>query len=233
MNDYKNKKRNLIERLNSGPVICAEGFLFEAERRGYLASGEFVPELALENPEALKNIHIDFQHAGSDVVEAFTYKGHREKMRIIGKEDLLEPLNRAALRIAKEVADNPGEGKEKNLLAGNISNTNIWDPKDKDKQNEVRSMFAEMVGWSLDEGADFVMVKPGMPYLDIIKLIKDTFKIPVFAYQVSGEYSLIKNSIDNKILKEEVIIESLISFKRAGANAIVSYYADRVNDLIK
>ena len=113
------KKRGLLERLNSETVICAEGFLFEAERRGYLASGEFVPELALENPEALKNIHVDFQHAGSDVVEAFTYNGHREKMRVIGKEDLLEPLNRAALKIAKEVADYPGEGKEKNLLAGN------------------------------------------------------------------------------------------------------------------
>jgi len=151
------KKRGLIERLENESVICAEGFLFEAERRGYLASGEFVPELALENPEALRNIHIDFQHAGSDVVEAFTYNGHREKMRVIGKEDLLEPLNRAALRIAKEVADNPGAEKEKNLLAGNISNTNIWDIKDKDKQNEVRSMFAEMVGWSVDEGADFVV----------------------------------------------------------------------------
>ena len=86
------KKRGLIERLKNESVICAEGFLFEAERRGYLASGEFVPELALENPEALRNIHIDFQHAGSDVVEAFTYNGHREKMRVIGKEDLLEPL---------------------------------------------------------------------------------------------------------------------------------------------
>lgn len=150
-------KRGLLERLNSGTVICAEGFLFEAERRGYLASGEFVPELALENPEALKNIHVDFQHAGSDIVEAFTYNGHREKMRVIGKEDLLEPLNRSALKIAKEVADNPGEGKEKNLLAGNVSNTNIWDPKDKTVQNEVRNMFAEMIGWAVDEGADFII----------------------------------------------------------------------------
>jgi len=116
------KKRGLIERLETESVICAEGFLFEAERRGYLASGEFVPELALENPEALKNIHIDFQHAGSDVVEAFTYNGHREKMRVIGKEDLLEPLNRAALKIAKEVADNPGAGKENDLLFSSFPN---------------------------------------------------------------------------------------------------------------
>ena len=150
-------KRGLLERLKNDSVICAEGFLFEAERRGYLASGEFVPELALENPDALMNIHKDFQHAGSDIVEAFTYNGHREKMRVIGKEELLEPLNRAALKIAKAVANDPGEGKEKNLLAGNISNTNIWDPKDQNKQHEVRSMFAEMIGWSVDEGADFVV----------------------------------------------------------------------------
>jgi betaine-homocysteine S-methyltransferase len=155
--DKKMNKRGLLERLKNDSVICAEGFLFEAERRGYLASGEFVPELALEQPEALKNIHIDFQHSGSDVVEAFTYNGHREKMRVINKEDLLEPLNRQALKIAKEVADSPGEGKEKNLMAGNISNTNIWDPSDKDKQNEVRGMFAEMIGWATEEGADFII----------------------------------------------------------------------------
>ena len=86
-------KRQLIERLNEGPVICAEGFLFEVEKRGYLASGEFVPMVALEHPEALENLHKDFQHAGSDVVEAFTYNGHREKMRVIGKEELLEPVS--------------------------------------------------------------------------------------------------------------------------------------------
>ena len=105
------KKRSLLERLNSGPVICAEGFLFEIERRGYMASGEFVPMVSLEHPEALENLHRDFQHAGSDIVQAFTYNGHREKMRVIGKEKLLEPLNRSALKIAKKVATSP-IGKE-------------------------------------------------------------------------------------------------------------------------
>ena len=84
------------------------------------------------------------------------------------------------------------------------------------------------VALDIKEGADFVMVKPGMPYLDIIKLIKDNFKIPVFAYQVSGEYSLIMNGINNKILNSDAIYESLISFKRAGASAIVTYFADRI-----
>ena len=112
---------SLLERLSKGPVICAEGFLFEIEKRGYMSSGEFVPMVSLENPEALLNLHRDFQHAGSDIVQAFTYNGHREKMRVIGKEDLLEPLNRSALKIAKKVAVNTPKGTEPNLMAGNIS----------------------------------------------------------------------------------------------------------------
>ena len=150
-------KRQLIERLDEGPVICAEGFLFEVEKRGYLASGEFVPMVALEHPEALENLHKDFQHAGSDIVQAFTYNGHREKMRVIGKEELLEPLNRAALKIAKKVADNPIGGGEPNLMSGNISNSNIWEEGDKDSQLEVERMFNEMVEWAVDEGADLIM----------------------------------------------------------------------------
>jgi len=84
------------------------------------------------------------------------------------------------------------------------------------------------VALDISEGADFVMVKPGMLYLDIIKLIKDNFKIPVFAYQVSGEYSLIRNGINNRILNEDAIYESLISFKRAGASAIITYFAEEI-----
>ena len=89
------------------------------------------------------------------------------------------------------------------------------------------------VALDIKEGADMVMVKPGMPYLDIIKTVKDNFKIPVLAYQVSGEYSLLSNSIKKGLIDKNSVLESLISFKRAGANAIVSYYADRINDLIK
>ena len=81
------------------------------------------------------------------------------------------------------------------------------------------------VALDIKEGADLIMVKPGMPYLDIIKLVKENFKIPVLAYQVSGEYSIIKNGIKNKLINEEAILESLISFKRAGATAIISYFA--------
>lgn len=93
----------LVERLNKGPVLAAEGYLFELERRGYLKAGAFVPEVVLENPEALRELHREFVNAGSEVVEAFTYYAHRDKLRVIGREGDLEPLNRQALKIAKEV----------------------------------------------------------------------------------------------------------------------------------
>lgn len=142
----------LLERLEDGPVICAEGYLFELERRGYIQAGAFVPEVVLEHPEKVFELHREFVHSGSDIVEAFTYYGHREKLRVIGKEDLLEPLNRTALKIAAEVADESGA-----LLAGNICNTNVWEPKSKKTQDAARAMFEEQVGWAVDAGVDMII----------------------------------------------------------------------------
>ena len=85
---------NLVEKLDQGPVLCAEGYLFAMERRGYLQAGAYVPEVVLEHPEVVTQLHREFIRAGSDVVQAFTYYGHREKLRLIGKEDLLEPLQK-------------------------------------------------------------------------------------------------------------------------------------------
>jgi betaine-homocysteine S-methyltransferase len=142
----------LLDRLAQGPVICAEGYLFEFERRGYLQAGAFVPEVVLEHPELVAQLHREFVHAGSDVVEAFTYYAHREKLRIIGKEDALEEINRQALRIASEVAHESGA-----LLAGDICNTNVFDPDDAGSAATVREMFSEQVGWAVDAGVDFVI----------------------------------------------------------------------------
>src|ERR1700694_4336036 len=94
----------LLERLRNGPVICAEGYVFELERRGYLQAGAFVPEVVIEHPEVVEQLHRDFVHAGSDVVQALTYYVHREKLRVIGREADLEPMNAMALAIARKVA---------------------------------------------------------------------------------------------------------------------------------
>jgi betaine-homocysteine S-methyltransferase len=144
-------KEGLLERLDRGPVICAEGYLFELERRGYLQAGSFVPEVVLEHPELVAQLHREFVHAGSDVVEAFTYYAHREKMRLVGKEHLLEKINRQALRLAKEVADESGA-----LFAGDVCNTNVFLGDDESRRT-VRGMFEEQVGWAVDAGVDFVI----------------------------------------------------------------------------
>ena len=99
--ESKKMSKNLIERLNKGPVLCAEGYLFAMERRGYLQAGAFVPEVVLEHPEVLSQLHREFIRSGSDVVQAFTYYGHREKLRIIGKEQLLETLQKNALQTTR------------------------------------------------------------------------------------------------------------------------------------
>tara|TARA_B100001029_G_scaffold45958_1_gene36314 strand:- start:261 stop:1259 length:999 start_codon:yes stop_codon:yes gene_type:complete len=89
------------------------------------------------------------------------------------------------------------------------------------------------VALDIKEGADFVMVKPGLPYLDVIQKIKQNFNIPVFAYQVSGEYSMIINSINKGIINDDAVIESMMSFKRSGASAIVTYFALNLASKIK
>ena len=95
-----------------------------------------------------------------------------------------------------------------------------------DYSNSLEAM--REVALDIKEGADMIIVKPGLPYLDIIKMIKDNYKIPVLAYQVSGEYSLICNGIKKKIIDKKTIIETLMCFKRAGANAIITYFADKI-----
>ena len=113
----------------------------------------------------------------------------------------------------------------KGLLKNNKKNYQM-DFKNKDEALREVSL-------DIKEGADIVMIKPGLPYLDIIRSVKENFKIPVMAYQVSGEYSLLCNAINKDIINKNAVIESLIAFKRSGANAIVSYYADRIDKILK
>ncbi len=143
---------SLPQRLEQGPVICAEGYVFELERRGSLQAGAYVPEVVLEHPEVVAQLHRDFVHAGSDVVEALTYYAHREKLRVIGREGDLEPINRRALEIARNVAQESGA-----LFAGDICNTNVFNPADPASRKTVRAMFDEQVGWAADAGVDYVV----------------------------------------------------------------------------
>ena len=145
--------RGIRERLDRGVVLGAEGYLFELERRGYLKAGAFVPEVVLDFPDAVRELHREMLRAGAEVMVAFTYYGHREKLRSIGREDDLEPLNRQALRLARDVA---AEGDA--LVAGNICNTWAYDPDAPESSGEtVREMYREQVRWAAEEGAELII----------------------------------------------------------------------------
>ncbi|XP_060082033.1 betaine--homocysteine S-methyltransferase 1-like [Ylistrum balloti] len=147
--------KGLLGRLeNGGQILIAEGYLLELERRGYLQSGGFIPEVVLEHPEIVRGVHRDFVHAGTDVVEAFTYYGHREKLRSISREDDLERLNRTALKIAREVANETGI-----LMAGGLCNSNIYDQDNLDSHEIAKAMFKEQVEWAVEEGADYMIAE--------------------------------------------------------------------------
>jgi methionine synthase I (cobalamin-dependent) len=170
------KEPGLMKRLAAGPVICAEGYVFELERRGYLQAGAFVPEVLTEHPEVVEQLHMDFVHAGSDVTEALTYYVHREKLKVIGREKDLEPMNRIALGIAKKVAR-----RTHTLFAGDICNTNVYDPNDRKALKEVEAIFAEEVSWAAEAGVDYIVAETfswGAEALLALEAIRKYSKVP-------------------------------------------------------
>ena len=176
---------NLLERLEQGPVICAEGYLFEMERRGYLQAGAFVPEVVLEHPQAVTELHREFMHAGSDVIEAFTYYANRDKLKLVGREGDLEEINKTALQLAKEVAR---EGDA--LFVGDICNTNIFLPDDAESKKIARAMFEEQVAWAMDAGVDFIIAETLTFYEEAalaLEVIKDAGAISVVTLAVHSE----------------------------------------------
>jgi betaine-homocysteine S-methyltransferase len=147
--------RDLHQRLSEGVVVGAEGYVFELERRGYVKAGPFVPEVILDEPDALRQLHRDFLRAGSDVMVALTYYAHRDKLKDVGRADDLEEMNRQAVRIANEVAAEGGA-----LVAGNICNTWCYDPQDPVASGAVvRAQYEEQLGWAAQEGVDFVIAE--------------------------------------------------------------------------
>jgi betaine-homocysteine S-methyltransferase len=151
---------SLTERLRAGIVLGAEGYVFELERRGYIKAGPFVPEVVLDFPDAVRELHREFLRAGAEVMVALTYYAHRDKLRDVGREGDLEAMNRQAVRIARQVARESSAGGGAGggaLVAGNVCNTWAYDPDDAATFADVRAMYTEQLGWAADEGVDFVI----------------------------------------------------------------------------
>jgi len=204
------KEPGLMKRLAAGAVVCAEGYVFELERRGYLQAGAFVPTVLQEHPEVVEQLHMDFVHAGSDVTQALTYYVHREKLRVIGREKDLEAMNQIALKIAKKVAR-----KTRTLFAGDICNTNIYDPNDSKALKQVARIFEEQVGWAADAGVDYIVAETfswGQEALMALDAIKKHSKVP----------AVVTFSIHRELLTREgwTAAETCRRLEAAGADVV-------------
>jgi betaine-homocysteine S-methyltransferase len=145
------KKKGILERLKEGPVLGDGGYLLELEKRGWVRAGPFTPEVALLHPNALRELHIEFREAGADVLQALTFYASRDKLATVGLENQLEDLNRAAVRIARDVAG------DKCLVAGNLSLTWMYEPSSPSAADRVRKTFDEQLAVQVEEGVDFII----------------------------------------------------------------------------
>src|ERR1700738_3153077 len=144
------KKKTILERLKDGPVLGDGGYLLEREKRGWVRAGPFTPEVALVYPDALRELHIEFREAGADVLQALTFYASRDKLATVGLENQLDDLNRAAVRIAREVAGDTC------LVAGNLSLTWMYEPNSSAAADRVRKTFDEQLAAQVRDGGDFI-----------------------------------------------------------------------------
>jgi len=145
------KKKGILERLKEGPVLGDGGYLLELEKRGWVRAGPFTPEVVLTHPEALRELHVEFREAGSEVLQALTFYASRDKLATVGLENRIDELNRAAVRIAREVAG------DRCLVAGNLSLTWMYEAGSPSAADRVRKTFDEQLAVQVDEGVDFII----------------------------------------------------------------------------
>src|SRR5215472_13629439 len=146
-------KKGILERLRDGVVIGDGGYLLELEKRGYVKAGPYTPEVAVEHPEALRQLHREFLRAGSDVLQTCTFYASKEKLRTAGYAAQVEQINRAAVRVAREVVG------EHALVAGNLSLTWQYAPESPTAKERVLELFRQQVALQAEEGVDFFIAE--------------------------------------------------------------------------
>jgi betaine-homocysteine S-methyltransferase len=146
-------KSGILDHLKNGVVIGDGGYLLELEKRGYVKAGPFTPEVAVEHPEALRQLHREFLRAGSEVLQTCTFYASEEKLRSAGYAEQVEQINRSAVRLAREVA------ADQALVAGNLSLTWQYDPDDPKSADRVLNLFRQQVALQVEEGVDFFIAE--------------------------------------------------------------------------
>lgn len=200
------------ERLQDGDtILCAEGYSWELERRGFVQAGCFTPEAVLEHPDRVTALHEEFALAGSDIIVAYTYYGHREKLKQIGRVEDLETLNLESLRLAREVADKYGK-----LMAGNLSLTTTFDPDDKDSINKAASMFKEQVEWAVKGKADLIIAET---FMDLAEALLALQAIKAYGNGVPAVVTMSPLCPD-KTADDVTWSEALRQLEQAGADVV-------------
>jgi methionine synthase I (cobalamin-dependent) len=143
--------KGILDRLAEGPVLGDGGYLLELEKRGWVRAGPFTPEVVLEHPEALRELHVEFREAGADVLQALTFYASRDKLKTVGLEDKVGELNEAAVRIAKDVAG------DRCLVAGNLSLTWMYQADSNEARARVAETFDEQLAQQVDAGVDLII----------------------------------------------------------------------------
>jgi betaine-homocysteine S-methyltransferase len=144
--------KGILERLAEGPIVGDGGYLLELEKRGYVQAGPFTPEVVIEHPEALEQLHREFARAGSDVLQALTFYASEEKLATVGLEGTVDQINKDAAQIARHVAEENGA-----LVAGNLTTTWSYEPDDRSSQVRVREQFDRQLADQVSSGIDFVI----------------------------------------------------------------------------
>ena len=152
--------KGILERLAEGPVLGDGGYLLELEKRGYVQAGPFTPEVVIEHPDALAQLHREFLRAGVDVLQTMTFYASEDKLATVGMQGKVDDINRTAVRVAREVAS---EGDA--LVAGNLSLTWAFDPADPDSPDHVRALLDRQLQDQLDAGPPDFWIGETFSYL--------------------------------------------------------------------
>lgn len=187
---------DILDKLQHDVVLGDGGAIFELERRGYIAAGPFTPEVVIEHPHVVRQLHEDFARAGAEVIQALTYYGHAEKLRLRGLEHQVEELNARAVKLAREVADEYGC-----VVAGNLCNTWVYDPGNDETHAETRRQFDQQIASQLAGGCDFFIAET-LEYLGEALIATEAIKARDVPAMVTMGFKYAEETLDGTVLED-------------------------------
>jgi betaine-homocysteine S-methyltransferase len=201
----------LLERLAVGPVLGDGGYLLELEKRGYVQAGPFTPEVVIEHPEALEQLHREFLRAGAEVLQTMTFYASEDKLATVGLSGKVDEINRQAVTIARKVA---AEGDA--LVAGNLSLTWAYDPADPASSDHVRSLLDRQLQDQIDAGPPDFFIGETFSYLGEALLFVERAKATGMPVMVTMSFE----ALPAKSYEGQSPAECAVQLAQAGADVV-------------